>query len=106
MAKWRPRKQRETGKTGVEAQSRDYMRSKGGKSWKFTSPGHKGVPDRLYSHANCGPFFMEHKAHGKAMDELQDIVCDEMAQHGIRVYRNVDSLEKAKNIIDMEVFGV
>ena len=97
---------KETGRSGIEAKAKQYMReSCGGKTYKFVSPGCNGVPDDLFTHVNCGPFFMEFKSKGKKLQELQEYVCDEMIMHGCRVYKGVDSLEKAINIIDHEVYG-
>lgn len=103
MAKWTPKKKRES---GIEDAARRYMKSVGGWSTKFVSPGRRGVPDRIFSHKNCGPFAIEFKKEKKVMEELQDMVADEMVEHGWRVHRNVDSLDKAKAIIDQEVFGL
>lgn len=102
MAKWTPKKKRES---GVEDGARKYMKSIGGGSWKFTSPNNRGVPDRIFSHPNCGSFFVEFKKEGKQLGDLQDMMCDEMEGFGCRVYRAVDTLEKAKAVIDKEVYG-
>lgn len=96
---------KETGKAGIEAKSKDYMRKCGGRAYKFVSPGQSGVPDDMLTHPNCGPFFVEFKSKGKPLRLLQDLVCDEMIEAGCRVYKGVDSLAKAISIIDHEVYG-
>lgn len=103
MAKWTPKKKRET---GIESNAKKYMKSIGGNAWKFVSPGNRGVPDSIFSHPNCGPFFIEFKKEGKTLEDLQKLVCDDLEEAGCRVHRAVDSLEKAKAVIDKEVYGL
>ena len=90
----------------IEKEARLYAESLGGVLLKFTSPGHKGVPDRLASNFVSGPFLMELKAPTKKLEEHQAEVCGRLAQHGMRIYINVSSIKKAKEIIYDEFNGV
>ena len=89
----------------LESEARKYAKKKGGKSMKWVSPGHNGVPDRIFTHWRCGPFFVEFKAKGKPLTALQRAMCAELAANGMRVYAPVDSLVTIKEIIDDEFSG-
>lgn len=58
--------------------------------WKFTSPGNKGVPDRIVIgidiHGQKHTDFVETKAPGEKPRLLQRIVHDEMRGHGASVF--------------------
>ena len=49
----------------VEAYLRDQVKGKGGKAYKFVSPGNDGVPDRMICMPGERVFFVELKAPGK-----------------------------------------
>ena len=49
----------------------DYARTNGWLSWKFVSPGRKGVPDRLFLSPEGIHVFIEIKAPGKKPTPLQ-----------------------------------
>lgn len=87
----------------IEKTAREYMESKGGKCMKFVSPGNNGVPDRVLSHPNSGPFWCEFKSPTKKMDAHQEQMAIDMARAGFRVYRNVSTILKAREIIDAEI---
>lgn len=90
----------------IEKAAREHMLKRGGVCLKFVSPGMAGVPDRLLSHPACGPFFMEFKSPGKKMSALQRAVAADLTAHGMRVYADVDSIAKARKIIDDEIDGL
>ena len=89
----------------IEKEARLYAESLGGKLLKFVSPNHKGVPDRIASHWVCGPFLMELKSPTKKLEEHQAIVCQDLADNGFRVYINVATIKRAKEIIFDEFTG-
>jgi len=94
----------------IERAAREYMLSKGGMLLKFTSPGYKGVPDRIASHEVSGPFLMEFKAPGKKLTASQVNTCKQLAAAGFRVYAGatwggVNTIIMAREIIDDEVAG-
>ena len=73
----------------------------GGTAYKFVSPGHAGVPDRLCLMPNGVLFFVELKATGKTTRPLQDRQIEKIRTYGQRVYV-VDSREKIKEILELE----
>ena len=73
----------------------------GGTAYKFVSPGHAGVPDRLCLLPNGTVFFVELKATGKTTRPLQDRQIEKIRTYGQRVYI-ADSREKIKEILEIE----
>nr|DAS26724.1 MAG TPA: Nuclease [Caudoviricetes sp.] len=73
----------------------------GGTAYKFVSPGHAGVPDRLCLMPNGTVFFVELKATGKTTRPLQDRQIEKIQAYGQRVYI-ADSKEKIKEILEIE----
>lgn len=73
----------------------------GGTAYKFVSPGHAGVPDRLCLMPNGTVFFVELKATGKTTRPLQDRQIEKIRTYGQRVYV-ADSREKIKEILELE----
>ena len=73
----------------------------GGTAYKFVSPGHAGVPDRLCLMPNGTVFFVELKATGKTTRPLQDRQIEKIRAYGQRVYI-ADSREKIKEILEIE----
>lgn len=55
----------------VEAYLRWAVERKGGKTYKFTSPSHKGVADRVVCFADGATWFVEVKTTGGKLSELQ-----------------------------------
>lgn len=53
--------------------------------------GRRGAPDRLFSRADTGPFFVEFKAPGKTLDPHQIREIARLREAGFRVYV-IDSL--------------
>jgi len=52
----------------------------GGKSYKFTSPSHRGVADRIACMPNGATWFVELKTKGGRLSELQKIFAADMAK--------------------------
>ena len=90
----------------IEEIGNKYAKSRGCSVHKGKSPAQRGVPDRMYSHINCGPFLVEYKAPGEKSTAQQIEVQDDMARCGWRIYRDVDGVGIAKQIIDDEINGV
>ncbi|QFS86599.1 MULTISPECIES: VRR-NUC domain-containing protein [unclassified Marinobacter] len=72
------------------------------KAEKFTSPGRRAVPDRLFS--VTGPyvgvvFFIEFKAPGKKATEKQERDHQERREMGFNVFV-VDDIDQGKKIVD------
>jgi hypothetical protein len=51
----------------------------GGKTWKFTSPGRKGVTDRIACLPDGATWFVELKTKGGRLSELQKMFMSDMA---------------------------
>ena len=51
----------------------------GGKTWKFTSPGRKGVADRIACLPDGATWFVELKTKGGRLTELQKMFMSDMA---------------------------
>lgn len=77
------------------------VKKQGGTAYKFVSPGHAGVPDRLCLMPNGTVFFVELKATGKITRPLQDRQIEKIRTYGQRVYI-ADSREKIKEILELE----
>lgn len=77
------------------------VKKQGGTAYKFVSPGHAGVPDRICLLPNGMVFFVELKATGKTTRPLQDRQIERIRTYGQRVYV-ADSREKIKEILELE----
>lgn len=75
-----------------------YAKSTGWIALKFTSPGKRGVPDRLFFR-NGSVVFLEIKAPGRKPTVLQDWVIRELRGAG-QVADWVDNFEDAQQILD------
>jgi len=83
----------------IEKRVKDYARSKGWLAYKFTSPGHIGVPDGLFISPVGFVIMMEFKQTGKKPTAMQQREIDRINQHGVLALV-VDSVEQGKTIID------
>ena len=61
----------------------DYAKSKNFLVYKFTSPGHVGVPDRIFIAPNGKVIFMEVKGPGKKPTALQMREISRLLDHGV-----------------------
>ena len=82
----------------IEKEVCDYARKHHWLVYKFTSPGNRGVPDKIFIR-NGAVFFIEFKAPNKTPSKLQKLIADRIKGEGIAVY-TVDSIEYGKDIID------
>lgn len=85
----------------IEAKVVDYAKKKGCWVRKFTSPGRRAVPDRVFGYNGC-VWFIEFKAEGKDATKLQKDEHSEMRKNRMRVYV-VDSIMKGRAIVDFEI---
>jgi G:T-mismatch repair DNA endonuclease (very short patch repair protein) len=86
---------------GPEAKVEDavskFAKDLGWMAFKFSSPNHKGVPDRIFFRAG-ETFFIEFKAQGKEATLLQKRVHKSLQDEGFEVYV-VDNTEMGKEIL-------
>ena len=64
----------------IEAHLVKSVRRIGGVAYKFTSPAHRGVADRVVCLPDGSTWFIELKAEGGRLSPLQKIFADEMAR--------------------------
>lgn len=62
------------------------VKAMGGTAYKFTSPGHAGVPDRLVCIPGGIAWFVELKAPGQKPRPLQLVEIRRLRELGFRVY--------------------
>lgn len=82
----------------------EYAKSKGWLVYKFTSPGHLGVPDRLFILPGGKVIFIEFKAPGKEPTPAQDREIRRIQTQGCHVWVCSD-IEKGKAIVDAYFAG-
>ena len=75
------------------------VRKMGGTAYKFVSPGHAGIPDRICLLPNGTLFFVELKATGKTTRPLQDRQIAKLRNLGCMVYV-ADSNEQIDSILE------
>ena len=64
----------------IEAYLVKSVRRIGGVAYKFTSPAHRGVADRIVCLPNGQTWFVELKTEGGRLSPLQKVFGDEMAR--------------------------
>ena len=82
----------------IEKAVSDYAKARGWVNFKFSSPGQRAVPDRIFMKYGF-TFFIEFKATGKHPTKLQRAMITRFIDYGFDVYV-VDSIEYGKRIID------
>ena len=83
----------------VEAYFKKVVEQLGGKSYKFTSPAHRGVADRVACLPNGETWFVEIKTEGGKLSELQKVFASDMQrlnQHYAGLWNKDDIDEWAK----------
>jgi tRNA U54 and U55 pseudouridine synthase Pus10 len=88
----------------IEAQFARFAKLMGCKSYKFTSPGRRGVPDRLVALPGGRAFFIEFKQPGKKLSALQNLEHLELQGLGFPVYV-CDRPGQAEAILEMILEG-
>jgi hypothetical protein len=64
----------------VEAHLVKRVKELGGRAYKFTSPAHRGVADRIVCLPNGQTWFVEVKTEGGRLSELQKVFASDMAK--------------------------
>jgi hypothetical protein len=62
----------------IEAYFKKVVEQLGGKSYKFTSPAHRGVADRVACLPDGSCWFVEIKTEGGKLSELQKLFASDM----------------------------
>ena len=75
------------------------VKEHGGLAWKFVSPGHAGVPDRIVLLPGGKCCFVEIKAPGRKPRKLQIAVMERLKKYGFDVWI-IDSHKKVKAFIE------
>ena len=85
----------------VEKYFTKVVKDLGGCSFKFTSPAHRGVADRVACLPNGDTWFVEIKTDGGKLSELQKVFGAEMVRlkQNYAVLWNKDDIELWKNQI-------
>ena len=86
----------------IEKKLRLAVEAKGGKCWKFVSPGTSGVPDRVCLLPGAKIIWVETKANGKKARPLQDKRHRQLRALGFQV-QVIDSVEQIKEVVPNEV---
>jgi len=82
----------------IEKKVTNYAVSQGWLSYKWTSPGHRGVPDRLYFKDGIVKM-VEFKAPGKTPTIFQEIIHQKLAHENFRV-DIIDDIGQGKILFD------
>lgn len=90
-----------------EKSTETYLRKKikklGGTAYKFVSPGQTGVPDRICCLPGGKIFFAELKSEGKKSTENQKRQQNKLRALGCKVYTDIDTKVKVREMIDNEI---
>ena len=82
----------------IEKRVCTYARGLGWLAWKFTSPGKRGVPDRIFM-KNEVCVFIEFKVCGRRPSKLQRRRINEIKRAGMHAFY-VDSVESGKEFFN------
>lgn len=83
----------------IEKKVRDYARKQGILTYKFTSPAHASVPDRIFIYPQGDIIFIEFKAPGKVATEKQAREINRLIRHNQSVYV-IDDVSLGEYVID------
>ena len=86
----------------TEAFLRDEVKARGGRSYKWVSPGCSGVPDRIVILPNGRVFFVELKSEGKTSSAQQRKRQAELRALGCTVYADIDTKAKVSELLGKE----
>lgn len=84
----------------IEKKVCDYARGLGFRVYKFQSPNHASVPDRIFINPDGLVFFIEFKALGKQLTPAQARECHRLGDQGCHVYI-IDDVEKGKRLVNL-----
>ncbi|MEG2050909.1 MAG: VRR-NUC domain-containing protein [Oscillospiraceae bacterium] len=85
----------------IETRLREEIKKTGGTAYKFVSPGHNGVPDRMICLPGGRVVFVELKAPGKKSSQAQLRAQEKLLTLGFIVIRDVDSYDKVLEVVRM-----
>jgi len=80
----------------------DYAKEKGCLVYKFSSPGHAAVPDRMFILPGGRMFMIEFKAPGKIPTPAQNREHMRLGSFGVNVYV-IDDTQLGKQTVDHEI---
>lgn len=86
----------------TEAYLRDEVKARGGRSYKWVSPGSSGVPDRIIIKPGGGVFFVELKSEGQKSTPQQQRRQEELRALGCTVYADIDTKAKVREVLRRE----
>lgn len=86
----------------IEKKVCDYAKAAGLLVYKFASPNHIGVPDRMFVAPHQHVFWIEFKREGGKPTAVQERECLKLRRCGFDVYL-VDSVEDGIAVIDGEL---
>lgn len=87
----------------TEKYLREEIKKLGGTAYKFVSPGQTGVPDRLVCLPGGKVFFVELKSEGRKSTPVQKRQQEKLKTLGFRVYADIDTKAKVREVIINEV---
>jgi hypothetical protein len=91
--------------SALEAAFAKHAREQGCLCYKFLSPGHRGVPDRIIICPSGHLFFIEFKSRSGRLSPWQSRAIARLRGQGQRVYI-IDNLEDAKDVLAREISRV
>jgi hypothetical protein len=83
----------------IEQRVKEYARERGWLAYKWVSPSHIGVPDGILISPNGKVIFVEFKATGKMVTQMQERELLRLQQHGCTV-AVIDDVEAGKALVD------
>lgn len=86
----------------TERYLRDRVKTLGGRSYKWVSPGCAGVPDRIVILPGGQVVFVELKSEGEESTVLQKKRQRELRDLGCTVYADVDTKAKVRELLQKE----
>lgn len=78
------------------------VKALGGRSYKWVSPGCSGVPDRIVILPGGRVVLVELKSEGETSTKLQKKRQAELENLGCTVYRDIDTKEKVREMLQKE----
>lgn len=89
----------------IEAKVCGYARERGLLAYKFTSPAHSAVPDRLFILPLGRMFFCEFKRKGQRPTPAQEREHLRLRQHKVSVYV-IDNVDDGLRMVDEMLAGM
>ena len=88
----------------IEAKITKKAKDLGFLVYKFSSPSHRGVPDRIFISPEGGVFFIEFKSEKGKLTELQNKVITDIRLQGVEVFV-VNNVKTGLEILDSKKGG-